>query len=265
MKCNNLASRYLFAFMLSCTLVMSGCGKSGGLKLVKNIQLKTYEMNGDAYAEMIATLDTGNIMLPALDLPIQNPKNPGVSIGHVSIKPVLGGGSDLGLAVNITQASKGTAGTGGTLPNGTSLPVGGLGGATVIGLTIGNTGSKVYLALGPQTAVLGVAVVIKEFDSIGKNVGGINIFPSFKVGNNITGVAGIFTSATPSQSGIAVFADASSILPGAAATASVLAVRGGYPAQRAYFVDVMPSKKKEQRVYGDLFKMHQKRTRLNIR
>ncbi len=271
--------KWISAILLGSALVISGCGKSGdGLKLVKNVQIKTFEQDGDAWAEMIATLDTGNIQLPAIDFPIGNPKNPGEQIGNVSIKPVISGsGNDLGLSVNLTKALKDAMPSDGNLPNGVAIPVGGLGGSTLIGLPIGNSGSKVYLALGPQTAVLGAAVVIKEFDKLGKTVGGLlNIFPTFKFGNNIKGVAGIFTSASPSQSGIAVFADASSVL-GATKMQSLMASTGRAAStlrvssasvevsEKAYFVAQTPSKSKREKLYNELYRMHKAKARVSVK
>src|SRR5688572_2014328 len=93
-------SKILLILVTCSTFALSGCGsESSGLKLVKDVDFATYDLNGEAYVEVTFELDTGNIMMPSIDIPIVDPGMPGVELGHLSILNIPSGGADLVLAV----------------------------------------------------------------------------------------------------------------------------------------------------------------------
>jgi hypothetical protein len=189
----------------------SACGRAQ--RTVLDLSLTTSVQNADQFVEMKALLDTGNLNFGAT-VPIYDPKHPEVTYGSVSLYPGLKPRtSELTLSVNLTTAARAQGADAKVLPNGAPIPVGGLGNATAIGLMAGKR-SRVYLAFDHDVAVIGTALVIKEFDEVGKYAPGVNIFPSFELGKGIWGTAGIFTSAEKLQSGIGIFVDASSVLNG---------------------------------------------------
>jgi hypothetical protein len=222
-----LKSKWTRSLTVAALLVTSGtlavgCGKQQG-GLAKNVQIRTYTQDGDIWGEMIATFETGGLSFPALSLPIFDPKHPGVSYGTVSFRPILSGGTELVIAVNISDVAN-VQNVITTLPNGTPIPVGGLGMCSTIGLPVGGTKTIVYVALGEGCAMVGVALAIKELDNIGQHVGlPLNFFPAFDFGNGVRGIAGIFTGTTSGSSGIAIFVD----FAGALAPRVGLASRAG--------------------------------------
>jgi hypothetical protein len=200
-----------------------GCGKQGQGGLAKSVQIRTYTQDGDIWGEVVANFETGGLTFPALTLPIFDPKVPGVSYGTVSFRPILSGGTELVVAVNISDIAN-VQNVMTTLPNGTPIPVGGLSQCTTVGLPVGGTKTIVYVALGEGCAMVGVALAIKELDNVGQHVGlPLNFFPAFDFGNGVRGIAGVFTGTTSGSSGIALFVD----FAGAMAPRVGLASRSG--------------------------------------
>lgn len=211
-----------------CALVMNltGCGK-----FVTGASAKTYLENGDQYAQADLDLATQGLKL-SFDLPIPNPKNPLDPIGRVGMKPIFSpsGGTQLEIAVNLTEAAHLPDVTEGTLPNGRELPIALKPGQTVLTLPIPGLHSVAYVGIGDRFALLGTALILREFDSIAQFLGGTNLFLPFEGQNGIRGVAGVFTSPSPSQSGLAVFVDISSVLKPAARSGLASAWMSGIPA-----------------------------------
>lgn len=204
------ASFAAFLMIAATGALTTGCGKNGA-QLVKDVRLTSFERDDGAYVEVRALVETLNLDFGG-QVPIFDPRRPGVSYGWVGLSPsVTESGSDLFLAVNLTLAQQGTSVDGRFLPNGAFIPVS-TGSVPVFGLRAGSN-SLVYVALGEGVAMLGTAVTLREFDSIGKTLPGLNLFPGFDLGNGIRGLAGIFTGMQPMQSGLAFFVDASSALP----------------------------------------------------
>ena len=168
------------------------------------------------------------------------------------------------------------------LPNGSQIPVGGLGSLPVINLPIGNTGARVYFAVGKgaageQIALFGTAITFKEFDSLAKYVGNANLFPAFVFPDGIRGIAGIFTGTAPSTSGIAVFVDVGPVLPknmqtqtsprtlAMSADSIDSAPRAAWPVgQSLLFKDVHQTRSQERKIRSELYYMNQQAQRLSI-
>ncbi len=215
----NLFSRIPQFLVLPVTLAAlvstsTACGKKGsGGGLVTGAQFSTIEENGDLYGKVDVLLNTGTVLLPSFELPILNPKNPGAIYGSVSMRDALSAGTQLGISFNLTEIS-GLEGTDGSvLPNGRAIPVFLADGSKPIAISI-QRNSRAYFAFSEGTAVVGAAVVIPEFDRISSSVGPIDIFFPFQGSNGISGVAGLFSSNQPGQSGLAVFIDASEAVKG---------------------------------------------------
>ncbi len=197
-------------------LVTTGaaCGKKGsGGGLVTGAQFSTIEENGDLYGKVDVLLNTGNVLLPAFELPILNPKNPGAIYGTISMRDALSAGTQLGLSFNLSEISGLEGADGSLLPNGKAVPVFLANGTKPISISI-QKNSRAYFAFSEGTAVVGAAVVIPEFDKISSSVGAIDIFFPFQGSNGISGVAGLFSSNQPGQSGLAIFVDASQAVKG---------------------------------------------------
>jgi hypothetical protein len=261
----------VLALVLS-SFAVTACGKQ--VKFVKDVQVQTYLADQDVMARLNATLDTGKLQIPGITLPIINPKKPGVTYGTIGFAPALGGGSELRLDIDVTKAAGVEGMDGDRLPNGSPIPVGGLGDTPVIGLQVG-ANSKVYVAVGPGVALLGVALSIPQFDVIGSKIPiPVNLFPTFQLANGIKGIAGIFTGSRPGTSGVALFADASAALqkssPQTTTVLSDLRAVDGARIQvqaksRLYFIPPQPSIEHESAVQMGLYQLNRKRTRISVK
>lgn len=250
--------------------IATACGNDNGI--VKNVKLKSYNQEGDAYAEVIATLNIGGAQLPSVELPVFDPRNPAVTYGKVSLTPGLGNQADVGIAVNLSDVAH-VPGGNALLPNGGKLPVGGIDVTKFVALPLGNTNAQLYVAVDSQLAVIGTAIPIKEFDSVGKVGGGANLFTSFALKNGVRGIAGVFTSARPGQNGFGIFVDASSLLPkpvpqlGLVTTRFALFANSEAPTaskRSISFVNQKPGAYKERKINEHLYKLSAKRKRLTV-
>lgn len=200
-------------------LLASGCGNSSGSlgSMVEGVTVKSYQLNGDLWAELTATLSTGSFVLAGIDVPVVDPHNPNIQYGRITLQSafcqpghVCTGGGDLSLQINVTQAIH-LSFVDPTLPNGTMIPIGGLNTTPVIALPIGSTGARVYVALSDGVALLGAALPFKQLDSVGQYVPGTNLFFPFSF-SNVNGLVGMFFGAQTKQTGIALFADLSGVI-----------------------------------------------------
>ncbi len=227
MTMKNKLSRGVTAavLVLSGTLA-TGCGSQSSQNgFMDGFSLKTEVIDGAVWAHASGQFATGGLVLPALTMPIFDPKRPGVSYGTVAILPTLTGKTELKVSVNISEAAH-VQNVMRTMPNGTAIPVGGIDACQVLGLPVGSTKTVVYLGLGDGCAILGVALAIKELDKVGTYVGlPINFFPRFDFGKGVVGVAGVFTGQTSGSSGIAFFADLSSALKPQTKSANLAGLR----------------------------------------
>lgn len=248
----------------------TGCGKDS---IVKDVKLRSYNQEGDAFAEVKAVINVGGAELPSVNLPIFDPRNPAVSYGAVSLNAGFGGLADLGIAVNLTEVATVPSGNA-TLPNGTALPIGGLDVGKVISVPLANTNGRFYVAVDSAVAVLGTAIPIKEMDPLGKYGGGANLFSGFTFKNGVRGIAGIFTSPTPGKNGFGIFVDASSIVPkpvpslgfSSSRFALFSSPRDVEPRQKApvRFIDQNPGASKERRINEHLYKLSVFKKRLTV-
>jgi hypothetical protein len=208
--------RCLFVFSVSAGLVSSltGCGNSNLQNFITQIQTKTYSQNENQWVQLDATLNTGGFRLASIQLPVVDPNNPDISYGQLGIVSTQCGvgcyGGILSLSVNVTHATK-LPGQSPRLPNGTPLPIGGVGLDQIIVLPVAQTGAKVYLAFASGIATLGAAIPFAAMDPAGKYVPGANLFIPAQIGP-VSFTAGLFVGAEPLTTGIGVFVDLGQVI-----------------------------------------------------
>lgn len=269
-------------------LIATGCGQNGNsgmASMVQNMQIRTYDVNGETYAELTTQLSTGNMILSGVDLPIVDPHHPERIYGHLALRSSfcqagkICAGNELSIALNVSQITRSDSAAlrVNTLPNGTPIPIGGLQGSTVLGLPIGKTGALAYLGYGDNVALVGAALPFKQLDKVGGYVPGVNIFQPFG-SDKVNGIVGIFTGAGPGQTGIGLFVDFYSAMhqdpaPVAGKTVvslaknlvSSMAIAPQATRSRLTFRDVRPSALKEYRVYQRINEINQQGGVLNLR
>jgi hypothetical protein len=200
------------SFLVATALFLQGCGSGGGVgnDLVRSLNVVTSPSGNDILVSVSTELNAGNLVFPAITLPIVDPKNPARPYGTLTMQRTLDGKNMLTVQVNVTRiAGDRNLVAPPLLPNGTNIPVAGV--KDVVALQAGSS-SRVYVSLNDTTKMLGVAVAIKEFDSIAKYVPGANLFFDIPQTNGIRGLAGIFTGTTSGTSGFGIFLDATDAL-----------------------------------------------------
>ncbi|OFZ56710.1 MAG: hypothetical protein A2428_05665 [Bdellovibrionales bacterium RIFOXYC1_FULL_54_43] len=259
--------RMTITMVAGLALFMGGCGQNNSQNnLVKDVQLRTFEQNGASYVEVASLFNTGATQLASFELPIFNPEKPSEVYGRIAVRQVLTGnatGFELGLAVNLTEVAHLNL-VDKYLPNGTPIPVGGLGNTPVIGVPVGGSGARIYVAYGPNVALIGAALPIREFD--GMTDAPVNVFPMFEFGEGVRGIAGIFTGTEKKQSGIALFVDAGPALNPAPITSKLLAGDGAVRAPAASalkFKSIRAPSDETYQVNYRLYKLNKKRAVLH--
>lgn len=258
-----------------------GSGATSAANYLSDISVTSYEQNGDVWASMSAQLNTGNMYLMSATIPVIDPKNPAIEYGSVSIasnicgtSAVCAGGGTLTVAVDVSALTKFTT-TSNLLPNGTMLPLGSAADAATIGIPIGKNGAVLYVAMSNGIAVLGVALPFSALNTVGTYVPGIDLFDVFTIGK-VTGDVGLFTGAAPGQTGIAVFADLSSVL-NTGTTGNSTPVTGNALQKSAkmrlattvtpseHFVSVQPAPEDKNALFYELFRANSRQAKLRMK
>ena len=196
--------------LLLIPIVVSGCGKFNPGNLIQDVSATTRLENGDTFAEIEFSLDTYGFDFPALSLPILDPRDIQTEYGRINVSEQASGLSLLEISVNLDQIGS-ASGTMDVLPNGSALPLQVPSDVEVLTLPLGKSNSRAYLAFGDETALVGAAIIVRAFDSIGTLVGNALLMPTFTVAG-VHGSAGVFTSREASKSGVAVMADVGDLL-----------------------------------------------------
>jgi hypothetical protein len=147
-----------------------------------------------------------------------NPEDTSQIIGSLSLKEVFPKGAEVTIGLDLTVLAD-LDSDNALLPNGTSIPIGGLGDTPIIGIPVADTAAKAYFALGSGVAVLGFAVPIREFDEIGRRTGRSNLFLPFDF-NVIRGTGGMFCSPNPGKTGLGLFVDIGPLIKGLGGSSS---------------------------------------------
>ena len=265
----------LFIATIICTLTNTACNQSADpqkQQVVKDMQLSAHQDKQDIILELKTMLSMGNTQTAALDLTIADPYHPDEMYGRLGLRQVLAPGSamtsELDLEINFTKLT-GLNVLAGPLPNGTPIPVY-TGQNPVLGIPVGGDGIRIYGSYGPGTAMIGIAVPIREFNAAGSYVGGLNVFPMFEFGGGVRGVAGFFAGNQPNQSGLALFVDASAALAALNPPSSWVApgprakaLADAAPANELKFVSPKVSKKKLKKFYRELHRLDQQKAILH--
>lgn len=195
--------------MMAATLTLSVIGMSGcgaGSKLVKSLSFAAGDEGGHLMAGFDAKVELGMGALPEVKLPIYDPKSPARFLGYLETH--FDGG--ISVRVDVTEAAKIKTTDGSLLPNGREIPLVLPAGVTPLAIPVINSNSKVYLAVGSQNIMAGVAVTLLADTSTGSadwlrmlQSLPANIFYPFQIASDIKGTAGIFTGG---KVGVGVFA-----------------------------------------------------------
>ena len=263
---------------LALTGLLASCGQNPDqVQIVKDLQVQaSTDANNDVILSMDIELALGNMSLPALELPILNPKT-FESLGSLGLTPTLDGSNIISLDVNLSNATKDIIANGpATLPNGKPLPIGGIDQTKVLAIAAGNTGIKIYVGIAPGLLLVGVAVPIAQLDTLGGQVGGLNIFPTFNI-KGVQGIGGLFTGASAGQSGLALFVDLSKVidpsdilkgiqLPTAPVTlASASAARTVAKKAKLTFYPSSAGQDQMDAVVAKIYQLHTRKAKLTVR
>lgn len=265
------------ALAMGSLLMVAGCGQNGNnavSNLVTNVVLSNWVKDGDSWVQLTASLNTGGFMLAGINVPIYDPKDTTKIYGQLSLLPNLcnagstcTGGGDLVVAVNTSQLS-GSQAVFTDLPNGTPIPVGGLQNATLIGIPVGKTGARIYLAFGKGVAVFGTAIPFSALDPASKYTPGVNVFQPLTFGK-VNLLAGLFigSNTQPKTTGVALFADLSSVIGNITpAPASILATetQSSIDPSIVTMTPVSPGKAVEYSIYRQIYELSKKGLTLKI-
>ncbi len=248
--------------------LLASCGKNGGSNsIVDNVSLGSYESNGEQHLEVLTQIDLGSITMPTISYPIIKAKD-GRTIGTLEIRNVLDGSNELAFDVNLAQALGGALTQSSVLPNGNKIPVGGLQNSQVYAYQLKNSRSTVYLAYSGGVSMIGLAINIDQLDKLGSNIGAVNFFPSFNK-NGVEGLAGIYTSQTPGQSGLALFVSLKTLTLSNSeiiVAESLQRSKSSSPSPAPLvFIDQEPQSKTKTKILKEMQALDKKRTRLKIR
>lgn len=203
---------YLFKGLLiaSAVVFMSACGQDNASNAFKNVSISKVDQNGNAVVTLRTEVGSENVIFQAATLPIVDPKT-GKEYGTISMERTLDGKNILVLNANVTGIHLGNYLADNKLPNGTNVPVAGL--SRLIAVQAGKS-SRVYLGTNASadTWVLGLAVAVKEFDSLGNQLPGTAVFFNLDQNAGAKGLGGFFTSTESGKSGLAIFVQTDALL-----------------------------------------------------
>jgi hypothetical protein len=247
---SNLRSSFSLLFMVLFLVV--GCGKKKSW--VKEIQFKQEVVEGQVLINVKGNLSIGNINLPNVKFPIENPQT-NTTLGYLSLINV-GSSKSIEVTLNISELIHlNTAIV--KLPNGETLPL--LGENQVIELAVGpNKNIKVYFSFNQTQLALGLAVPIKTLDTLGSKVGTTSFFPTFNV-SKVFGAIGIFTSQQIGQNGLGFFMDLSLIMP----QESMANMYSG-ELEKINYNEITPDRTDKAIIEQELLKMHERSTQLKL-
>jgi hypothetical protein len=240
--------------------LLSACGSSSSVSsIVSTIQLSTQDF-----------------LITDISLPIVDPNNPSIEYGSISLNNSIcmpnttctSGGGELVIDVDLTQAAD-LQSVSDLLPNGTAIPISGLTASSVLAFDVGGTGGKVYLDLAQGQELVGVALPFSELNGVGAYVPGVDIFSPFTV-SDVSGVVGIFAGAGSDETGIALFADLSSVMSSSSAAAASASAEVAKAAVQVssksnlHMLSVTPSPFNELKLYNSLNELNNQGVELHL-
>lgn len=202
---NHFTSFVMMTIMVAGSLFFTGCGRNK--QFIESIRLQTSTVDQDHYLSVEAQFKSGALRLPAMRLPVVDPRNPKYAVGSFELKSQSKRTSSLlKLNLNISEMSQ-VSTTSSSLPNNTEIPFVESKKVTVAAFPVAQTKAKVFLALDQGVAVIGASLPIRELDHLGKWTGFMNLFYPF-TRENVNATAGIFTGPNVGQNGFGFFVDA---------------------------------------------------------
>lgn len=245
--------------LLALSVSLVSCGSPSNV--LDNVEVKTVVEDEDVHLNFSANLNLGAMSFANLSIPIVHPDKQ-TTIGSVTLSSQLGGVNKLGVSLNVSEIADVQAQES-RLPNGSLIPL--IGTNKTIAVDIGS-GAKVYLTVGTSVVALGVAVPIKEFDSIGSTLPGLNVFPIVNK-NGFIGTAGVFTGLQSGTSGIAVVTDISKAISSADIFGSQYGVLAEETQEEFVQLDLRSkqvSSSKKSKLDSLLLNLSNKRTKLTV-
>ncbi len=248
--------------------------------------------SGDEMLNLSITLTTQNFSVISGYFPIMDPLKPETQYGSLSVNSSLcsssascpnGNTVTLGVNVDLTTFTGASGSATPTLPDGHPLPPTIPAGVTAIAIPIPPTGSKVYLAFGKGTAIVGTALTFPQLDVIGKVVPGLDLFIpiSFPVGGKTYAIEpGFFGGSAPNTTGVGFFVDLSPLV---SSSATMMALTGFKPGNSMVKIgqgfgstpstfqstvtmpSIIPSQDKLNAFYNELEKLDAQNTRLYMK
>ncbi len=187
-------------FLLSSVLFLSACGSNS---IIQSITVSsTVDQDQNQWVNLDSKIKLGALTFPSLSLPIFNPKNPGEVLGKVSLSTGIDGSNQLSVQANLNKLKGNALAQDRLLPNGDQIPISGMDG--VVSIKIKDS-SKIFVGANATQFMVGLALVIPAFDSIGKYIpGGASLFFPMPAASKINGVAGVFTGGQ-GQNGLGLF------------------------------------------------------------
>lgn len=247
-----LKSYFIKSLLITFSFILVSCG--GRPQVIQDLSVSTTIVDGDAIASIDTELNFGNLMFPAITLPIIVPHGVG-EIGSLELNPISLGVNHLSLNVNLSEATRLDLARV-ELPNGSQVPL--IGQEDGIVIPVGNGKKiKIYLSLGEDKLVVGVAIPFKTLDSVGRRVGTTSLFPVFNV-EGVFGAAGMFTSKSAGKNGFGLFLDLSSEM------AKIQNQIAAGTMQKIDYNSQIPSSKKEERINKEVYKLHKAKKRLKL-
>lgn len=195
---------------LGMALSLSACGGNVS-SILKDAKLELKQENGQGVVSLTTEIDTKNLILSAVTLPIYDQQNPPRELGKVQIatdittnKTVLTATFNYQTALNLPAPMYSSI-----LPNGASIPLAGIDMSKMMVFDVGLSGSKLYMYYdaAAKKSVIGVAINIPSL-TIGQTA---NLFANFNF-NSVSGLAGIYLGQAAGTSGIGIFTDLSKVV-----------------------------------------------------
>lgn len=186
-------------FLLATVTFLSACGSNSIIQSITVSSVVDTEQN--QWVHMDSKIKMGSLQFPAVTIPILNPRDATELLGKVSLAPGADGLNLLSVQANLNQLHNNALVQDQRLPNGDQIPISGMTG--VVSVKISEK-SKVYIGASSTQFMVGLALVIPAFDSIGKYLPGAALFLPLPNESKIDGVGGVFTGSN-NQNGLGLF------------------------------------------------------------
>ena len=192
-----------FGMIALTTLSLTACS---GKSILNSLNVGVSSQNQEMDLELSAVVNLGNLSLEQIQIPVFDPKT-GMKLGMIGFSTTQSGTQRISLVMNASSILHADPVLGSTLPNGRPLPSSlGLGAQGALALPVLNS-SRVYIGGDLKTKlILGIALTLPALDTVTHQVPvNSNLFFRHAFTPELTGIAGLYASAAPHQSGIAVF------------------------------------------------------------